>query len=271
MDRAGMLLGILGPQADSRLNRAYIISTGRTGTKFMADFLNRFPEVYAIHEPKPYFLSLGIEFCQGRPSFNKAVKVIESKRRALIKDARRRRARMLVESNNRLFSLIPVLRELQRGCKIIHIARDGRDYVRSGMSRGWYSKTDKSPRLKACDFLEDSHRNHWNAMTRFEKISWQWQKKDGYIFQQVRYDPNAITIKFEDIFKDKHFTGLMCIAGHLGLDRHRAKILARSMVSQGRFKTKKYTIPKWQQWNQELVDQFKAISGGHFKNYGYKW
>ena len=102
--------------------------------------------------------------------------------------------------------------------KIVHIIRDGRDYLRSGMGRIWYTKEDDDPRMKATYFPNDPYYDKWNEMSRFEKICWRWQKKDGFIYDQVEEMDNAITVKFEDIFKDDNFTGVHRIIKYLDLN-----------------------------------------------------
>ncbi|MFB6357344.1 MAG: hypothetical protein ABEJ65_12625, partial [bacterium] len=74
-----------------------------------------------------------------------------------------------LEANNRFFSLISELREIFGDLKIVHIIRDGRDYVRSGLSRpgNWHWYDDNDPwanrglRLKATMFPDDPYHDEW--------------------------------------------------------------------------------------------------------------
>ena len=71
------------------------------------------------------------------------------------------------------------------------------------MSRKWYKKGDGS-RLKATDFPNDEYYNQWAQMSRFEKICWRWQKKDNFIYEDLKIVENYIRIKFREIFNSKN-------------------------------------------------------------------
>ncbi|ADL13646.1 sulfotransferase domain-containing protein [Acetohalobium arabaticum] len=267
MDKIGMRLRLLGQQDWGPIDKFFIVSTGRTGTHFFAKFLNEFSSVYAIHEPHPTFLRLAISYACGEITDLKAVKKVERCRRALCREVKRKDADIYVESNNRLFSLLPVLREVFEDIKVIHIVRDGRDYVRSGMSRNWYTKEDDGSRLRAVYFEDDKYQDKWDEMTRFEKVCWEWQKKDSFIWQSVKDIDDAITVKFEDIFKDNKFKGMYRIADYIGLSEDKTEKVINRMMNQKASSTTDYAIPHWTDWNQEMMDKFDRIAGGHMKNY----
>ena len=59
----------------------FIVSTGRTGTKFFEDFLSQnFNEVYAVHEPRPDFFDIGISKIRKNTSKEEIVSYIKNKR-----------------------------------------------------------------------------------------------------------------------------------------------------------------------------------------------
>jgi len=272
LDRIKMQFHLLESQDWEKIDKYFIISTGRTGTKFFAKFLNQFGNVYATHEPSPDFLGLAIDYVRGEVSKKEVIKRIEQDRRALCKDIKRKQANVYVESNNRLFSLIDPLRDVFNDYKIIHIIRDGRDYVRSGMSREWYTKKDKYPRLKATYFSNDLYYDKWDTMSRFEKICWRWQKKDGFILDSIKDDPNSITVKFEDIFKDDDYKGIYQIAEYIGLPKSETDKMIDKMMNRKVNSTSKHIIDKWSSWSQDMVESFEEIAGEHMKKYyDYKW
>jgi hypothetical protein len=272
LDRARMLAGLLGPQDWSGLAKVFIISTGRTGTKFLARFLNQFREVYATHEPYPDFLPMAIDYARGRVAEDVAVERMMRLRRALRRHTARRGARIYVESNNRLFSLIAPLRRAFGRIKVVHIVRDGRDYVRSGMSRVWYTDRDRAPRLRASYFPEDPCFADWDRMSRFEKICWRWQKKDGFIQAGLDALEDYISLKFEDIFKDPEHAGMRRMLDYIGLPAEAAERGLARMMDRKVNSTRSHAIAKWTEWDSGLIDSFERIAGAHMRRcYDYDW
>ena len=272
VDRLRMRLGLLNSQEWSKVNKTFIVSTGRTGTKFFARFLNKLDNVYAKHEPKPDFLNLAIDYVRNRVKERKVINTIEKNRRALAKDVKRKEAEFYVESNNRFFSLLDFLDDIFNNFKIVHIIRDGRDYVRSGMGRIWYTKEDTDPRMKASYFPNDPYYDKWDEMSRFEKICWRWQKKDGFILDSIEDMSNVITVKFADIFKDKKHSGLYQICDYIGLDKSEVRKIVKEMMNRKVNSTKEYAISKWTEWDIRKKRQFDEIAGDHMENYyDYEW
>ena len=272
-DRLRMRLRLLGSQDWSTEDKCFIVSTGRTGTKFFAHFLNQFSSTYAVHEPSPALLRLGINYARNKVTKQYATQKIERYRRPMCKQVKRENVDKYIESNNRFFSLLEPLNKVFKQSKIIHIVRDGRDYVRSGMSRNWYTEDDKShSRLRAIYFPDDPYYDQWDKMSRFEKICWRWQKKDGFILDSITNVSNVITVKFEDIFKDENYSGLYKITDYLKLDRSEVETMVEKMMNKRVNSTKDYEISKWPNWRSERKEKFDEIAGEHMKNYyDYKW
>ena len=266
LDKIRMRLRSLGKQDWSDVNKYFVVSTGRTGTKFFAHFLDQFSSTYAVHEPAPTFLRLAINYATNNVTEKYAIEKIERYRRAMCKKVKRMGVNNYIESNNRLFALLEPLKEVFDDFKVVHIVRDGRDYVRSGMSRNWYTDSDGS-RLRAIYFPDDPYYEKWDQMSRFEKICWRWQKKDGFIYDQVEKMDNAITVKFEDIFKDDNFTGVHRIIKYLDLNEGEAEEIIDRMMNKRVNSTKNYEIPKWENWEQEMIEKFDSIAGHHMKKY----
>lgn len=245
----------------------FIVSTGRTGTKFLAEFLNKFEGIEARHEPRPHFLKLANEYAVGKIDFDTTKKRIGRLRKIILRELRKLNADVYVESNNRLFSLIPVLRAIFKDSKIIHIVRDGRDIVRSGMSRMWYKPDDPFSRIKATDFPGDPYFEEWGNMSRFEKICWWWQKKDSFIYEAVKDRKDCITVRFEDIFdSDRDYSGMRTIMDFMNLNTNielNANVMSKVHSSHS------YETPHWKNWEVHLRHKFMNIAGQHMKRYGY--
>jgi len=264
-------LNLLPPSDLEKITPIFIISTGRTGTKFLADLLNTFENIYSVHEPIPDFLGLGIKYAKKEISLEKAIQIIEQNRRHLFKDAIRKKSKIYIESNNRLFSLIKPINNLFKKNKIIHIVRDGRDFVRSCMSRpygNYYSDNDPYERITAKNFKNDYYYESWDSFSEFEKICWLWQKKDSMINDDTRGNSNAITVGYEEIFnKENNYKGIFKIIKILGIDEEEAVNKFLKMKNNRINKSKKYAIPHWTKWDKNMINSFNEIAGKHMKNY----
>lgn len=262
-------LGLLRSQNWKVIRKAFIVSTGRTGTQFLARFFNSFSDVYANHEPKPDFLGLSINYVRGDVTKEYAVKAIECGRRPMFRRIKRKGVAIYIESNNRFFSLLKPLQEVFDDFRLIHIIRDGRDYVRSGMSRSWYTDNDpyKGKRMEATYFEDDEYRDQWSDMTRFEKIAWRWQKKNNFIFRATKDMKNVLTLKFEEIFQTKDYEGIRKIAEYIGLPKEEVEQKIEKMMSKKINATKEYKIPEWTEWGQDLMKKFDRIAGALMRNY----
>ncbi len=272
------ILGFYNGRDWKNVKVRFIVSTGRTGTKFLAKFFDSFSStINARHEPNPDFLKLGINYARGKVSFDKACATIKKSRLWICNEIDKNNVKIYIESNNRYFSLIPVLWKIFPDAKIVHIIRDGRDYVRSVMNRDHYTVKDgiyykKKLRLQAIDFPDDFYYDKWNKMSQFEKCCWQWVKRDSFIYKEVKHDGRAITVKFEDIFdKNKDYTGLWKIVNFMQLDISKEKFIEKcnKFMDNKINRNKTYIFPHWKEWSKKQRQQFINIAGKHMELYGW--
>jgi hypothetical protein len=260
---------ILPRRDHAALKKLFIVSTGRTGTEFLARFFGLFEGVYAGHEPYPEFFKLGCLYARGRVSREQASRRLERGRRTLFRQAERAGAHLYVEANNRLFSLLCPLRDAFPDARIVHIVRDGRDYVRSGMARDWYTAGDKfaSQRLQATMFPDDPCRSRWPEMSRFEKIAWLWQKRDGFLYRDIEGLDNTMRVRFEDVFYNPDRGGLFRMTRFAGLPDEEARQCLERMADQQPNRTVDPTIPGWREWPSDMKGAFDKIAGHHLRLY----
>jgi hypothetical protein len=259
-------LGFYNKYSWKKISLNFVISTGRTGTKFLAKHLNEIEGVLALHEPKPDFLLLANKFIRNEVTISEAKNAIDSNRRYILRNICSGEYKRYVESNNRLYSLIPIINILFNNPKIVHVIRDGRDVVTSGMNRFWYKEKDPFERMEPGWFNNNNYIKLWPKMSRFQKICWYWQKKDSIIQELCKQSNNVITVKFEDIFKTKNHAGYYKILDFFDL--------RKSKISKPEFKNKvninyKYSFPEWKNWDKKLISSFNKICGKHMRSLGY--
>ncbi len=269
------------------IGSAFIVSTGRTGTQFLAKFFNdAFDRVFGFHEPVDHSSDLAASYFRGEITAQEAERRFRRERDSMCAEVHRTGSDFYVESNQYLAFGIPIIQRVFPDAMIVHVVRDGRDVVRSGMDfkvigRDKSGKTalfmsDDDPirRVQASDFPDSPHHDCWDRMSRFERLSWFWAMKDRQICAALAGNERAITVKFEDIFdKQREYPGMWEIIRFLGLeDRMRVPLSSfGAMMSRRANETKQQLFPKWPEWTPERRHQFTTIAGAHNETYGYHW
>lgn len=277
-----------GPAGDwAGLRAGFFVSTGRTGTDFLARFFAAARAgVASRHQPEPDLYDIGMDYALGRIDDNEAAKMIAYSRAYVARELKRNGIDYFIESNNNLGYVIPLLRRVYPDYRIVHIVRDGRAYVRSAYSRRAPHKyikgetaliltpEDIRERLRADKFPEDPYFSRWEGMSRFERLCWLWTKMDGMIQDAMKNEPRALVVKFEDIFdKDADYPGMHQIIDFLGL-RDRIQLSPeelRGIMARPANESREFVLPHWRDWTPEQSGQFKSIAGAHMSRCGYEF
>jgi len=148
----------------------FFLSTARSGSKWLSNFLDKATPLCSRHE-----FSLNHRFEDGKlvsekrtaHGFRYLLGRQDEVRKLLID------SRIWIESQNQDFAetnvylerFLPILREVFPEAIFIHLHRDPKDVVRSIMNRKWYDtpEDDKHPAME----LEN-----WESLSQFEKACW---------------------------------------------------------------------------------------------------
>jgi len=178
----------------------FVLSHGRTGTKFLAKILNCSHDIKAFHEPKPtlqYFCNYIYK------NQNKKViltKIFDSARNELLLETFIKE-KIYVETNQCLTFLAHSIADLFPKSKFIHLVRHPGDFVRSGMMKGWYNSDSiwEEGRIKPIVL------QGWQKQDNIAKLTWLWNETNQYIENFKEYlgnDSRIMFLKSEDIFSD---------------------------------------------------------------------
>jgi hypothetical protein len=263
----------------------FIVSNGRTGTEFLADFFNNQTKgVLSLHEPDPDLWQAGTDYERKKIDENKARQLVYKTRLSLILRGLMKRKFVYIESNNNLSFLIPIIIDLFPECRILHIVRDFRALVRSSLSKivktdddgnplaYFMDENDKRKRLMALDYQQDPLFSDWDKLTRFEKICWYHYKKDEITREALRGVDNKMLIPFENIFNERTFMdSILNMLNFFEIEKNLAirKEQIVESLSKKRNYTKKHFIGPWDAWAKKQQDFFIRILGETMKYYGY--
>lgn len=156
------------------------------------------------------------------------------------------------------------LQELIPNAKYFHLVRDGRDVVRSIMSREILSNKDPLGHLTYPPD-NDEYKDKWQRMNRFEKICWLWQTDNRYMREQIRY-----TIQFEQLISDyDYFKEKLLDYIGIFIDKRTWEEYMNHRVNI----TPSYKIPHWSQWSKQQMKSFDEICSDEMEKCGYslKW
>ena len=214
----------------------FLISAGRTGTKFFGDLLGDMIDgAFSVHEPdvlmdfkiksmqqlqnfglynliigkllrKTGIRNLSQNFLSGRIELAELKSAIVGHREKFYRSIDKE---LIIESYSGWYGAIPAIRSLYRNYKIVVIVGDPRDWVVSNMNWGtMYGKRDWISRLGlgrlAPAMTGDAQfEDQWQSFSQFQKLCWAWKTIYEIILRTVENDPNALIFKFEDIFRSE--------------------------------------------------------------------
>ncbi len=232
---------------------AFILSTGRTGTKFLATYFNaNFDSVTALHEPHlSYHLrATANAYVSGAINRERLHQLLRGARRRHIKQAQP----FYIESNPWLWGFFDALVELEPQPTIIHVVRDPRTYVRSTIRHG-----NRQGIKRAANVIVP----YWyvpikqvlagRPQTPISRFAAKWRLVNQYLIDRGQAYPGYYRVKFEQLF-DEHETGVqqVCNAFDLPYPGASATISTNNRINRGKLKDLGHWSDWPAAWQQEL-------------------
>jgi hypothetical protein len=164
----------------SRMYEAYapvfVLSTGRCGSKLVAELLNLSPRACALHEPRPTLQYFGHYAYRLRRQPEALAPLVDAARMEMVLQACIEE-RTYVESNQCLTFFAPALAAVFAGAKFVHLLRHPGDFAASAARKGWYVNDSiweaGRPRPP-----EDGSWPSWNLV---RKLGWLWNAGNGFL------------------------------------------------------------------------------------------
>lgn len=184
---------------ERRPNISFIVTTGRAGSSTIVDVLNRHEQIVAKHEPRHQLIKLSTDYAYGLVSTEQALEAIE---RLYLDGSVYHPDRHYVESDQKLFNLIPLLRQVLPDARFVWLIRDGRKVVASTYARSWFADSSH-PVWRQVMWFYHRYRvagdlsgavpgGDWAGMSAFERNCWYWA-----------YVNETIEQAFEDVPPDR--------------------------------------------------------------------
>ena len=238
----------------------FILGFGRSGTAFMANLLNKSVNAYVFHEPvlEDFYAHL-------RAHYNsKAAEeyMLGFRRKEICVRIIKATPGVYGEVNGNLRCHVEAIKKAFPQATLIHLVRDGRDVVRSAMSRR--TMTLKNPfSMRIHPTKQDPWRTRWNEMDRFSRICWFWQEENSRLRSTI-----GKTVQFEKILSSyEYFDHEILQPCQIQID----KTEWESAISSPRNVTNQFRMPKWTDWSPEQQKSFREICGDEMAKCGYEF
>ena len=251
----------------------FIISTGRTGTKAIAQYLTDCYEgVTALHEPRPSWrLRLASNArLANRKTPDQLARLLANSRREICS---RITTEHYVESNPFLFGFIDVLADVFPQPSLLHIVRDPRTMIRSALNfrsqRGikWLFSRFVPNWIIKPELMESGPSKTWAQMSLVERIAWYWATVNRHI--QTAAEQAQLPCKrkrFEDLFQADG-SGVRELADWLQLVEKPGTL--DQMLKQKVNASSSNEISLWDQWSKEERQIVYEYCGELMADYGY--
>jgi hypothetical protein len=253
----------------------FLLSTGRSGSKFLANLLALSPNTAAFHEPRPtlqYFSDYAFHHQEEKAILTNMIDVarMESILEIFIKD------KIYVESNQCLSFFAPVIAERFKKAKFVHVIRHPGDFVRSALRKGWHRNDSiwEAGRVKIAD------KKQWEGMDQIEKLAWVWVTTNRFIdfFKEAIAPSRSLTLTFEALVSDiDAVERLMEFTGGGAIDTVKIGEMQSARVNElyihpGEPPNMKKVVdfPRYTDWDREMKAKLMRIAADLASTYGYR-
>ena len=240
----------------------FIISAGRTGTKYFGTILQEtIDDSFSVHEPdvlsgvnerllkqikqfgfynmvpgrilgKTGIRTLSERFLSGDISNERLLNSVIDHRKNYYESIANP---IIIESYYGWYGCIPAIQKLFKNYRVIVVARDPRDWVTSNVNwKQWYGNDDwvsklKAGRINPAMVGDKAYAMKWDKFTRFQKLCWAYSFVYNTMIDQVEQDENIQLFNYEDLF--------------IGPERSEKFINLLNFITQFKNRKFNYTIP----------------------------
>ena len=216
----------------SNKNLVFVLSGGRTGTKFLGDLLSKVIEdCHSEHEPD-LFLGwshetrsrlrtfglwhmiggralgrtglrvVGMQHLTGNWQFNRVRETIRAQRRPYFEGLGES---LVIESYYAWWMLGPELRHIYPASKIVGVVRDPRTWISSwqarstGRDRGHWTHMFPPGPLTPRNIGDEQYADRWEGLGPIGRLAWQWATINAKLLAAQK-TAEARIYRFEDVF-----------------------------------------------------------------------
>ena len=247
----------------------FVLSTGRCGTKMLSILLSRSPEAMVWHEPRPTLFKFAKDAYTGKIDTARLIRILTVSRLPLI-DQSVQMNTGYGETGNHVTFYAKALAKWLPNAKFIHLIRNPKDVICSGMRRGWYRSMAKYDRTRIRPKKGSREASLWEKWDQFEKISWLWAATNRFCKDFcLEYPSRSIMIRAEDLFNNNP-TVWPWLYSFIGLSMPDKSVVER-IVSQKINKQSSKSFPSPSEWPNALSNKMYKIAWKEMLELGYSY
>ena len=254
----------------------FILSTGRSGTKFLSALFNASKAINAFHEPIPALEYFPNKIYQGNIKLHSLKNIVDATRMEIILDTFIRN-NIYVESNHCLTFFCRAISEVFTNAKFIHIIRHPGNFIVSAARKGWYVNDTiwETGRIKM------KNTEQWGGLSQLEKLGWYWHQSNDFIekFKMGIDDHSRIaTYRIEDLFSNAEMASkILEFIGATDVKRAKIQKIQRKKINKLIITKddpeniyKNITIKSFNKWEEQDKQRIKLFVDELAKKYQYQ-
>lgn len=227
-----------------------ITGTGRSGTGTLARLFGGHHEYRAVYLLEKYFRN---------PECYESLRHLETRISAMQDLHQGIDRTSFVDSSNLYIHFLDALYYLNPEARFIICTRNGKDFVRSGITRGWHHHHAPGTMPPPHDPFHEK----WHLMSPLQRNAWIWTYRNNLALKGLETIPDKqkFPAKIEDCSSPELLHSLEQFAGI------RAKNIS---CAQTRFNANPYyTFPSPGEWSESMNHDFDEIAGEMMWKLGY--
>jgi hypothetical protein len=249
----------------------FVLSTGRVGTKTLAKLLRLAKNIFSYHEPKPLLYGLSnLSYMQSIDpgSILDVLGQAFSTTREELLNYSLICNRGYVETSPQVTFLAPAIFKSIPNVRFIHLVRDPRAVVRSGMRRRWYDG-HPADKTRIVPNTNTEIGKLWKNYSSFQKNLWLWNETNHWImdFLSKLPDNRILQVRAEDVFSgriDILNEIFSFISAPVPNKNKIQRVLGKQLNQQ-----KTGSFPKPSDWTSEMHSDLRALAGKTANKLGY--
>lgn len=252
----------------------FTLSTGRAGTRTLAALLSLSNDTHSYHEPKPLLYGLSqLSYLYDNKSCSQSC--FDFKKEAFLLARKSRLDCALscrkgyVETSPQVTFIAPIIHSVIPEAKFVHVIRDPRNFVRSGMRRRWYvdhPMDDTRVKPPSNSKLNDE----WQNWSPYRKIIWLWQETNLWIdkFIHTLDHEKFLFLHAEEIFEPQ-FDSIEKLYHFLNSSMPSKKKI-RAILSKKMNAQTSGDFLKFGDWTHDMYTELIENAGKTAEYFGYR-
>ena len=229
-----------------------ITGTGRCGTATLARMLKGHHEFRVQYLLDKYFLNAS--------PLSDPFLSIQKRIEAMLDLHQGIERRTFIDSSNLYIYFIDALCALDPSTRVILLVRNGKDFVRSALSRRWHEQNI----FGTFPLRDDLYYEKWPSMTPIQKNAWIWVFRNTRALEGLKtvHESRKLIVKVEDMRDPETLDKIEAFTG-IG-------ITERTLAEKGINANPSFDLPPKEEWSDSMNRDFDEIAGGMMRLFGYE-